>query len=79
MLSEILIGRRSGNSPINSMKRSAIDSGVSSKWQGVGWIGILAGILILSFYSVIAGICLKYIFVSASSNEPDTTGQFLGM
>ena len=79
MLSEILIGRRSGNSPINSMKRSAIDSGVSSKWQGVGWIGILAGILILSFYSVIAGICLKYIFVSASSNEPDTTGQFLGI
>tara|TARA_B100000524_G_scaffold317930_1_gene197181 strand:- start:341 stop:1687 length:1347 start_codon:yes stop_codon:yes gene_type:complete len=79
MLSEILIGRRSGNSPINSMKRSAIDSGVSSKWQGVGWIGILAGILILSFYSVIAGICLKYIFVSASSNELDTAGQFLGI
>ena len=77
MLSEILIGRRSGNSPINSMKRSAMDSGVSSKWQGDGWIGILAGILILSFYSVIAGICLKYIFVSASSNELDTTRQFL--
>ena len=29
MLSEILIGRRSGNSPINSMKKSAIDSDVS--------------------------------------------------
>ena len=50
MLSEILIGRRSGNSPINSMKKSAIDSDVSSAWQGVGWIGISAGILILSFY-----------------------------
>ena len=79
MLSEILIGRRSGNSPINSMKRSAIDSGVSSKWQGVGWIGIIAGILILSFYSVIAGICLKYIVVSASSSELDTSVQFLAI
>ena len=79
MLSEILIGRRSGNSPINSMKKSAIDSDVSSAWQGVGWIGISAGILILSFYSVIAGICLKYIFVSASSNELDTAGQFLSI
>ena len=79
MLSEILIGRRSGNSPINSMKKSAIDSDVSSAWQGVGWIGISAGILILSFYSVIAGICLKYIFVSASSNDLDTAGQFLSI
>ena len=79
MLSEILIGRRSGNSPINSMKKSGIDSDVSSAWQGVGWIGISAGILILSFYSVIAGICLKYIFVSASSNDLDTAGQFLSI
>ncbi len=79
MLSEILIGRRSGNSPINSMKKSAIDSDVSSAWQGVGWIGISAGILILSFYSVIAGICLKYIFVSASSNDLDTERQFLSI
>ena len=79
MLSEILIGRRSGNSPINSMKKSAIDSDVSSAWQGVGWIAISAGILILSFYSVIAGICLKYIFVSASSNDLDTAGQFLSI
>ena len=79
MLSEILIGRRSGNSPINSMKKSAIDSDVSSAWQGVGWIGISAGILILSFYSVIAGICLKYIFVSASSNDLGSAAQFLSI
>ena len=34
--------------------------------MGIGrWIGIIAGILILSFYSVIAGICLNYIYISA--------------
>jgi NSS family neurotransmitter:Na+ symporter len=30
MISEIIIGRRSGNSPINAMRKVAIDSGHSS-------------------------------------------------
>ena len=68
MISEIIIGRRAGNSPINAMKRTALDSNSSSLWQFVGWSGITAGVLILSFYSVIAGICLNYIFIAASSN-----------
>ena len=78
MISEILIGRRSGNSPINAMKRSAIDSGKSSMWQLVGWTGIFAGVLILSFYSVIAGICINYIFISAFPNELLTSSEQFG-
>jgi NSS family neurotransmitter:Na+ symporter len=69
MISEIIIGRRSGNSPINAMRLVARDSNSSSGWQIVGWSGILAGILILSFYSVIAGICFNYIFIAASSSS----------
>ena len=68
MISEIIIGRRAGNSPINAMRRVSIDSNQSSMWQFVGWSGIFAGALILSFYSVIAGICLNYIFISATSS-----------
>ena len=68
MISEIVIGRKSGNSPINAMKNVALESKKSSMWQVVGWSGIFAGILILSFYSVIAGICLNYIFISATSS-----------
>ena len=68
MISEIILGRRSGNSPINAMRYIALESNRSSSWQIVGWSGIFAGILILSFYSVIAGICLNYIFISASSS-----------
>jgi NSS family neurotransmitter:Na+ symporter len=67
MISEIIIGRKAGNSPINAMKNVALESKSSSSWQIVGWSGIFAGILILSFYSVIAGICLNYIFISATS------------
>lgn len=68
MISEIIIGRKAGNSPINAMKKIAIESNRSSIWQLVGWSGIFAGILILSFYSVIAGICLNYIFIAFTSN-----------
>ena len=80
MISEIIIGRKAGNSPINAMKNVALESKKSSMWQVVGWSGIFAGILILSFYSVIAGICLNYIFISATSSgvisSPD---QFLSV
>ena len=41
MISEILIGRRYGNSPINAMKKSGIGSGKSGVWALVGWIGII--------------------------------------
>ena len=33
-----------------------------TNWQLVGWMGIISGILILSFYSVIAGWTMAYIF-----------------
>ena len=69
MISEIIIGRRAGNSPINAMKRTALQSNTSSLWKLVGWSGITAGVLILSFYSVIAGICLNYIFIAALPSD----------
>ena len=68
MMAEIMIGRRARKSPVNAMKIAAIDSRQSSKWQVVGWGGLVSGILILSFYSVIAGICLNYIGIAAMPN-----------
>ena len=68
MIGEIILGRSSGNSPINAMRRMALASNTSSSWQIIGWSGITAGILILSFYSVIAGICFNYILISATSS-----------
>ena len=65
MMAEIVIGRRASSSPVNSMKSAALDSNRSSNWQLIGWGGLVAGILILSFYRVLAGICINYIFISA--------------
>ncbi len=61
MMAEVLIGRRGGQSPINSMRTLASKEGKSSLWQVVGWIGCVGSFLILSFYSVIAGWSLIYV------------------
>lgn len=50
---------------VRSKTQSYSNSDDYSNWQLVGWAGIIAGILILSFYSVIAGWTISYIFKSA--------------
>ena len=55
MMAEVLIGRHGRQSPINSMNDAVADSNANSRWRSVGWLGVLAGLLILSFYAVIAG------------------------
>ncbi len=60
MFSEILIGRRGRMSPINSIRELTDDAGATRAWMGLGFIGVIAGFLILSFYSVVAGWTLHY-------------------
>ena len=66
MMAEIMLGRRGRQSPINTMHTLAIEAGHSTNWQYLGWLGVIAGFLILSYYSVIAGWGLAYV-VHASS------------
>jgi NSS family neurotransmitter:Na+ symporter len=59
------------------------EEGSSGKWRWVGSMGVIAGILILSYYSVIAGWTLAYVFKSASGvfagATPDAvSAQFAG-
>ncbi len=62
MLGEIMIGRRGRSSPANSMKSLAAEANTTSSWTLLGATGALAGLLILSFYSVAAGWAMSYIF-----------------
>ena len=66
LMAEVMLGRRGRQSPINTMKALARDENKSQVWQIVGWMGMLTGFLILSFYSVIAGWTLAYIIRTAS-------------
>ncbi len=77
MMAEIIIGKRYRMSPVGSMKMAASESNVSSKWQLIGWGGLVAGIFILSFYSVLAGICIHYIGIAFNPVEGiDSAEQF---
>jgi neurotransmitter:Na+ symporter, NSS family len=66
MSAEILLGRAGRQSPINTMRELTTASGANPLWQGVGWMGAIAGFMILSFYAVIAGWAISYIFQMGS-------------
>src|SRR5574343_992144 len=61
MIAEIMLGRRGRQSPINTMRSLASEAGSDPRWQYLGWAGMIAGFLILAYYSVIAGRCMAYI------------------
>ena len=72
MMAEIMLGRRGKQSPINTMLALAKDEGRNPGWVWLGWMGVLAGFLILSYYSVIAGWAMSYVFRTAG-------GMFIGV
>jgi NSS family neurotransmitter:Na+ symporter len=78
MIAEIMLGRRGRQSPINTMRTLAQAEGASGWWQLLGWMGILAGFLILSFYSVIAGWTLAYVFRAGSGAFTGIDGEASG-
>ncbi len=68
IIGEVTIGRRGRRSPINSLKKIAVDEGLSKNWSLVGWMGVIAGFLILSFYSVVGGWSFFYAFESLNNS-----------
>ena len=76
MMAEILLGRRGRSTPIRTMQVLAEETNTTQWWQIIGWSGTLAGMLILSYYSVIGGWTLAYIFKSVSGTFSGASGQF---
>ena len=62
MMAEILVGRRGRQNPVNALHSLSIEEKTSQDWQYLGWMGLSAGILIMSYYSVFAGQALAYVF-----------------
>jgi NSS family neurotransmitter:Na+ symporter len=75
MMSEVLLGRRGRQSPINTMRSLADEEGLSRHWGLLGWMGVLAGFLILSYYSVIAGWALSYVLQTAMGTFVGATSE----
>ncbi len=77
MLAEFVIGRAAQKNPVGAF--AALKGG---RWVWVGYMGVVAGFVILSYYSVVAGWTIAYIVKSASgllhAMEPKALGTIFG-
>lgn len=71
LIAEIMLGRRGGQSPIATMRTLTQTEGTAKGWRIIGWNGVVASFLVLSFYAVIGGWALVYIGKAA-------VGMFVG-
>ncbi|MBV1905648.1 MAG: sodium-dependent transporter [Pseudomonadales bacterium] len=79
MIAEVMLGRAGRGSPVHALRNLIESAKASSFWRVIGWLGIGAGFLILSYYSVIAGWALFYIWQMGSgvlvAVTPDQAGK----
>lgn len=75
MMCEIMLGRRAQLNPVDGMKALAAEAGASAHWRWLGVMGLFAGLLILGFYSVIAGWVLDYMVRAASGSFAGLNGK----
>ncbi len=72
MMAEILIGRKTGRSPVGAMRAA-----VGRNWAWVGGLGCISGFVILGYYAVVAGWTIRYFFKCLSWSfggyEPGTS------
>ena len=67
MMAEVLLGRKGRANPVHALLLQARVAGASKLWAFIGLMGVAAGIMILMYYSVVAGWSLEYVFQSANS------------
>lgn len=58
MVTELSLGRKTGKGVVGAYKS------LSKKYAFIGWMGAIAPWLILSFYSMLGGYCIKYAFAN---------------
>lgn len=63
LIAEIFIGKSAQANPVSAFANLSKQINASRLWVIFGYLGILTGFLILSFYSVVAGWALEYLSV----------------
>ncbi|QEW07886.1 sodium-dependent transporter [Nitrincola iocasae] len=62
MMAEVLLGRRTRSNPVQAFQHLSEEAGASPRWVWIGWLAILTGVLIFSFYAVVAAWIFYYVF-----------------
>lgn len=72
LMSEFLIGRRSQADAVSAFKKEA----PGKPWFLAGWLGVVVSSLILSFYGVVGGWILSYLFRAVTFQLSGSTDNF---
>ena len=73
MLVEFVVGRRTERNPVGALREVG-----SGAWRYLGYVFVLTGFVILSYYSVVAGWAIRYFVDSFTlAYEADPTAHFL--
>jgi len=75
MMAEVLLGRSSQLSPVGAFRKY---SKPGSPWMGVGWIGVFAAFIILSYYSIVAGWSMHYTWASLTTGFSGMSAEDIG-
>ncbi len=62
MVSEFIVGRRAGTNAARAYRKLAN----GTPWAVIGYMGVITGVLIISYYSVVAGWCTHYVYASVA-------------
>ncbi|MCO4783505.1 MAG: sodium-dependent transporter [Candidatus Cloacimonetes bacterium] len=79
IIAEMMIGRATKKSPVAAIEELA---GKNSPWKIMGIMGVAASFIILSFYAVVAGWVMHYVYLALtdtfSTMKPDDFGTLFG-
>lgn len=64
MISEFIIGRRGASNTARAYEKLA----GGSIWKWIGFMGVVTGFLITSYYAIVSGWCFHYIYAAISGN-----------
>ena len=84
MGAEILLGRKSRRSPVGAFGLLGSERPGGRAWKGVGYLGVMTGFIVLSYYSMIAGWTIRYILLAFSgglgelAHSPESLQSFFG-
>ena len=65
LIAELQLGKRGHKDIVSGTRNVAVAAGKSKYWGIIGWMGMLAAFFVLTYYSVIAGQVIDYVFQSA--------------
>ena len=71
MIAEVMLGKKGRENPIHAMLKHSRTVNSGRFWSFIGIMGVAAGIMILMYYSVVAGWAVEYVFQSATGAYMD--------